>query len=125
MREVRGSQPEEAPPGARSLVPPQGCGHQSAGHRGVAGWGEARLPGLPLGTRSVGAGAAAGATAGGAGLKDMSREAMEGRRCPKFAKYKIWGPITNLGPVSESKKRSGKTRQNPVAHFFRGPLSGS
>ena len=48
-----------------------------------------------------------------------------GQASPKFDKYKIWGPITNLGPVSESKKRSGKTSQNPVAHFFRGPLSGS
>ena len=48
-----------------------------------------------------------------------------GRDAPKFAKYKIWGPIRNLGPVSESKKRKGKTSQNPVAQFFRGPLSGS
>jgi hypothetical protein len=31
-----------------------------------------------------------------------------GRDAPKFAKYKIWGLIRNLGPVSESNKRKGK-----------------
>ena len=76
-------------PGAWSLLPPQGCGHQSAGHRGVDGWGEARLPGLPLGAPSdwlsLGAGVATGATAAGC-LNRMAcvRGDRSRARCPKI-----------------------------------------
>ena len=40
-----------------------------------------------------------------------------GRGAAKFAKYKIWGPIRNLGPVSESEERKGKTSQNLWLNF--------
>jgi hypothetical protein len=98
-------------------------------HRGVAinrpatgvwrGGDEARLPGLPLGAPaaaawpSLPAGVAGGATTAGSEPNGIcARRVMDrGRDAPKFAKYKIWGPIRNLGPVSESKKRKGKTSQ--------------
>ena len=80
---VRPPQPAGAPPEAQSLLPPQGCGHQSAGHRGVAGGDEARLPGLPLGAPaawpSLGAGVAGGATAAGSEPNGMcARRSIEG-----------------------------------------------
>ena len=100
-----------------SVGRPQGCG----------GGEEARLPGLPLGAAaaaawpSLPAGVAGGAAtpAGSEPNGICARRVMDpGRDAPKFAKYKIWGPIRNLGPVSESKKRKGKTSQIMWLIFF-------